>query len=205
MKKQAPAASPDAYVRALTGWRKTLVARLRDSTRAGGNLEEQIKWGHLVYFANGPVLLIRAEDKRVLFGFWRGKRLHEIDERLKASGKYEMATITLGEGDKISTAQVKRLVKAAIELNLKLGDPTSIVKPDTTAAKAAKPSRKTARGITADEFRALALDIPGAVERSHMHHPDFRLDGKIFASLGAPSDEWGMVKLTPERLSLIHI
>jgi hypothetical protein len=32
-----------------------------------------------------------------------------------------------------------------------------------------------------------------------MKHPDFRLGGKIFASLGAPSDEWGMVKLTPEQ------
>jgi hypothetical protein len=32
-----------------------------------------------------------------------------------------------------------------------------------------------------------------------MNHPDFRLEGKIFASLGAPSDEWGMVKLTPQQ------
>jgi hypothetical protein len=53
--------------------------------------------------------------------------------------------------------------------------------------------------MTANEFRDLALDILGAVEQSHMNHPDFRLHGKIFASLGAPSDEWGMVKLTPEQ------
>ena len=52
--------------------------------------------------------------------------------------------------------------------------------------------------MTADDFRRLALEIAGAVEQSHMDHPDFRLNGKIFASLGAPSDEWGMVKLTPE-------
>jgi hypothetical protein len=32
-----------------------------------------------------------------------------------------------------------------------------------------------------------------------MEHPDFRVGGKIFATLGAPSDEWGMVKLTPEQ------
>ena len=43
-----------------------------------------MKWGHLVYLSNGPVLLIRAEEKRVLFGFWRGKRLREIAPRLKA-------------------------------------------------------------------------------------------------------------------------
>jgi hypothetical protein len=53
--------------------------------------------------------------------------------------------------------------------------------------------------MTADDFRELALGIAGAVEQSHMNHPDFRLNGKIFASLGAPSDEWGMVKLMPEQ------
>ena len=62
-------------------------------------LEERIKWGHLVYFANGPVLLIRAEESRVLFGFWRGQRLREIEPRLKPGGKYEMATLELREGD----------------------------------------------------------------------------------------------------------
>jgi hypothetical protein len=53
--------------------------------------------------------------------------------------------------------------------------------------------------MTANEFRKLALEIRGAVERSHMHHPDFRVAGKIFASLGAPDKSWGMVKLTPEQ------
>ena len=45
----------------------------------------------------------------------------------------------------------------------------------------------------------MALEIPTAVERLHMNHPDFRVAGKIFASLGAPDESWGMVKLTPER------
>ena len=45
----------------------------------------------------------------------------------------------------------------------------------------------------------MALEIPAAVERSHMNHPDFRVAGKIFASLGAPDESWGMVKLTPEQ------
>lgn len=101
MKKMVPAESPDAYVAALTGWRKLLVDSLRRSTLAAGNLEEQIKWGHLVYFSNGPVLLIRAEETRVLFGFWRGKRLRDVDERLKPSGKYELANIVLIESDMI--------------------------------------------------------------------------------------------------------
>ncbi len=53
--------------------------------------------------------------------------------------------------------------------------------------------------MIADEFRKLALEIPNAVERSHMNHPDFRVAGKIFASLGVPDENWGMVKLTPEQ------
>jgi hypothetical protein len=50
--------------------------------------------------------------------------------------------------------------------------------------------------VTADDFRALALDLPGAVEREHMGHPDFRANGRIFATLHA-DDEWGMVKVQP--------
>lgn len=53
--------------------------------------------------------------------------------------------------------------------------------------------------MTANEFRKMALEIPAAVEGSHMHHPDFRIAGKIFASLGVPDENWGMVKLTPEQ------
>lgn len=125
MKKSAPAESPDAYVAALSGWHRPLVEGLRRSTLAAGKLDERIKWGHLVYFSNGPVLLIRAEEKRVLFGFWRGKRLRDLEERLKPGGKYELATMVLLEGDKISPKQVKCLVKAAIELNHSIGDPTA--------------------------------------------------------------------------------
>jgi hypothetical protein len=126
MKKSIPAGSPDAYVEALAGWRRALVESLREAVLAAGALEERIKWGNLVYFSNGPVLLIRAEEERVLFGFWRGKRLRELDERLKASGKYELANIVLREGETISSVRVKTLVKAAMALNRELGDPSSL-------------------------------------------------------------------------------
>jgi hypothetical protein len=52
--------------------------------------------------------------------------------------------------------------------------------------------------MTAASFRKLALSLPGAVERAHMGHPDFRVGGKIFASLGYPRTGWAMVALTPE-------
>ena len=53
--------------------------------------------------------------------------------------------------------------------------------------------------MTPDRFRSLALEMSGAIESSHMNHPDFRIGGKIFASLGYPDDDHGMVKLTPAQ------
>jgi YjbR protein len=53
--------------------------------------------------------------------------------------------------------------------------------------------------MTADDFRKLALSFPEAAESRHMHHPDFRVRGKIFATLGYPNERWGMVKLTPAQ------
>jgi hypothetical protein len=53
--------------------------------------------------------------------------------------------------------------------------------------------------MSSDEFRKMALEIPTAVEQSHMNHPDFRVIGKIFASLGVPDESWGMVKLTLDQ------
>src|SRR5437660_7417671 len=53
--------------------------------------------------------------------------------------------------------------------------------------------------MTANKFRKLVLEIPATVEESHMHHPDFRISGRIFASLGYPDQDWAMVKLTPEQ------
>lgn len=80
--------NPADYVAQLDGWRLATVEALRAAAKAAAPLEERIKWTHLVYFSNGPVLLIRAEAARVLFGFWRGKRLFEIEPRLKPGGKF---------------------------------------------------------------------------------------------------------------------
>jgi hypothetical protein len=101
MRKSVPAADPDAYVDVLTGWRRACVEMLRAAVIREKALEERIKWGHLVYFANGPVLLIRAEESRVLLGFWRGQRLREIEPRLKPGGKIRDgdARTARGRGD----------------------------------------------------------------------------------------------------------
>ena len=52
---------------------------------------------------------------------------------------------------------------------------------------------------TIHDFRRIALSFPGTEEGSHMNHPDFRVGGKIFATLGSPDDAHGMVALLPEQ------
>jgi hypothetical protein len=52
---------------------------------------------------------------------------------------------------------------------------------------------------TADDFRRIALAFPGAAEGSHMGIADFRVGGKIFASLGSSDEAWGMASLLPEQ------
>jgi hypothetical protein len=44
--------------------------------------------------------------------------------------------------------------------------------------------------------------MPGATEGTHMGHPDFRVGGRVFASLGAPRPGSGMVKLSPDEQEL---
>ena len=130
MKAGPVAANPDAWVAGLDGWTQAPVAALREAVRSVDGLTEVIKWGHLVYLSNGPALLIRAEDERIVFGFWRGQRLRVIEPRLKPGGQYEMASVILREGEAIDPETIAALTRAAVALNADLGDPTRILKKE---------------------------------------------------------------------------
>jgi len=59
--------------------------------------------------------------------------------------------------------------------------------------------------MTPEQFRRLAVNSPGAEQHEHHRHPDFRIGGKIFATMGYPDETRAMVKLTPEQQSeFIH-
>src|ERR1700688_4255285 len=49
------------------------------------------------------------------------------------------------------------------------------------------------------DFRRIALSLPGAEESSHMGSPDFRVDGRIFATLAAAKQGYGNIMMTPEQ------
>ena len=57
--------------------------------------------------------------------------------------------------------------------------------------------------MSAARFRKIALGFPGATEGAHQGHADFRAGKRIFATLGYPDAEWGMVKLTPGQQSVL--
>jgi len=53
--------------------------------------------------------------------------------------------------------------------------------------------------MTASAFRKMALSFPGASEGQHFDVPDFRVAGKIFATLGLQREGYGVLLLTPEQ------
>jgi hypothetical protein len=112
-----PAITPDEYIARLGGWQRAVAEALRETVRSAvPGFDERLKWGHLVYFLNGPVLLIRAEPNRVLFGFWRGQRLRQVEPRLKPGGKYEMATLELRPDTPLARETVVQLATEAASL-----------------------------------------------------------------------------------------
>lgn len=119
------AESPDAYIAALSGWQLDRCTMMRAAIMAAAPFDETIKWTNLVFLANGPCILIRAEAHRVLLGFWRGKRLRELDPRIRASGKYELGNLVMSEDTEVTAEQVACLAAAAHRLNIELGNPAA--------------------------------------------------------------------------------
>ncbi|HEY0596375.1 DUF1801 domain-containing protein [Sphingopyxis sp.] len=126
MAMMGPAAeSPDAYIAALSGWQRERADMMRAAILRAAPFEETIKWTNLVFMANGPCILIRAEEHRVLLGFWRGKRLRELEPRIRASGKYELGNLVMVEATELSPATVETLAAEAFRLNAELGNPAA--------------------------------------------------------------------------------
>ena len=116
--------SVDDYMAALPDWQRRLANELVESVmQAAPSLTQAIKWGQPVFESNGPVCYIKGHKNHLTFGFWRGAALMEIDDRLETSGE-KMAHMKFTEESKLVKSKVKKLVKAAVELNRTLGNPT---------------------------------------------------------------------------------
>ena len=116
--------SVDDYMAALPDWQRRLANELVESVmQAAPSLTQAIKWGQPVFESNGPVCYIKGHKNHLTFGFWRGAALMEIDDRLETSGE-KMAHMKFTEESKLVKSKIKKLVKAAVELNRTLGNPT---------------------------------------------------------------------------------
>lgn len=124
MMKGEAAANPGAYVEALSGWQRDYVEMLRAAIHKGGEFQEGIKWTNLLFSSNGPCLVVRAEEHRVILAMFRGKRLVHFDPRIKPSGKFELANLIVTGPDTVDPALVTQLASEAAKLNAELGDPT---------------------------------------------------------------------------------
>jgi len=123
MIKGQVAESPDAYVVALTGWQRVYVEMLRAAFHAGGDFSETIKWTNLLFVSNGPCMVVRAEETRVIIAFFRGKRLMHLDPRIKPSGKFELATFIVKSDPCMEPSLFTLWAKTAAALNAELGSP----------------------------------------------------------------------------------
>src|SRR3982751_5970843 len=108
---------PQEWLAALGVWQRPLVDAMRAAIVSAARFSETVKWRNLVFFSNGPAILIHAEDDRVLLGLWRGKRLSDRDPPLKPSGKYELANWTFRAGDEVQPDRIATLARAAAALN----------------------------------------------------------------------------------------
>lgn len=61
------------------------------------------------------------------------------------------------------------------------------------------PVCNKSEAMNVNDFRRIALDLEGAEESSHMGQPDFRVGGRIFATLASAEQGYGNLKLTPEQ------
>ncbi len=118
------ATMPTEYVNCWSGWQGAYVRALRDAVlETAPALVESLKWGHLLYSHQGPVLIIRAEPQRVLLGFFRGKRLLHLEPRMTGGGKYELRSLELLPSTPLNRETVCQLVRQAVQLNISLGSP----------------------------------------------------------------------------------
>jgi hypothetical protein len=114
----------DEYVSGLPGWQAEVGSALRELIRkAAPDATESIKWAQPVYEDNGPFCYFKAFKNHVNFGFWRGADLPDPEGLLLGSGT-KMAHVKLSGVDDLRPDVFADLVRAAVELNRSLGDPT---------------------------------------------------------------------------------
>jgi hypothetical protein len=118
------ASTIDEYAKGLDDWRGQVVEALdalirRAAPKASGS----IKWAQPVYEQDGPFAYIRAFERTVNFGFWRGIDLSDPKDLLEGTGD-RMRHMKIESAEDVDKAQFTAWVQEAVRLNTEQGDPT---------------------------------------------------------------------------------
>ena len=115
----------DSYIEGLEGWQGEIVSKLRSAVLgAAPEAKESIKWAQPVYETDdGPFCYIKAFNKAVNFGFWRGIDIQDKKGLLQGSGE-KMRHVKLASAQDIDEEAVADFIRQAIQLNKKKGNPT---------------------------------------------------------------------------------
>jgi hypothetical protein len=114
----------DDYIEVLGDWRGDAVRRIRELVDgAAPDAESSIKWAQPVWQAGGgPFAYVKAFQRSVNLGFWRGAQLDDPDGLLAGDGD-RMKHIAIRSVDEIPADAVGRFVRQAVSLNRELGNP----------------------------------------------------------------------------------
>jgi hypothetical protein len=114
----------DEYIAGLEDWQAEIVSRVREVVRqAAPEAVEAVKWAQPVYASNGPFCYVKAFNRAVNFGFWRGVDLEDPKGLLQGTGE-KMRHVKLSSVDDVDAEAFADLVRQAVELNRTKGDPT---------------------------------------------------------------------------------
>jgi hypothetical protein len=118
------ASTIDEYAKGLDDWRGQVVEALdalirRAAPKASGS----IKWAQPVYEQDGPFAYIRAFERTVNFGFWRGIDLSDPKGLLEGTGD-RMRHTKIESAEDVDQPQFTAWVQEAVRLNAAQGDPT---------------------------------------------------------------------------------
>jgi len=154
------------------------------------------------------IVSLAAYPRWVTLFFLDGTALNDPASILEGSGR-RVRRVTLRAPGDLDSPDVRALIReararaaeafsAAPALSTVIKSVSAKQRPRRPSPGAARRTRREDRMPGPDVFRRIALGLKGASEGAHMGHPDFRVNGRIFATLRA-DDQWGMVKLTPEQ------
>lgn len=108
----------------VTGWQRLTVQKLLSvARRAAPDASVSIKWGQPVFDHNGPLAFIKPAKAHVTFGFWRGAEIEDVSGVLDGSGTL-MRHLKITSSADLDERLIAAMIKQAVELNRKKGDPT---------------------------------------------------------------------------------